>query len=72
MNEHCCWCRKCLEVEDDGYGLAMWEGEIVGPDDPGPWGGQNCCRSCYEMEQRGELPRRLFPWQAPDELLALP
>lgn len=43
-------CIVCDRVTTGGYGLAMYEGEIV-PDDAEDWAGFPCCKQCFDLNE---------------------
>ena len=43
-------CIVCDRETTFGYGLEMYEGEIV-PDDADEWGGFPCCKQCFELNE---------------------
>lgn len=43
-------CIVCGRETPFGYGLAMYEDEIV-PDDAEEWAGFPCCEQCYDLNE---------------------
>ena len=58
--EHTYMCVVCERDTGPGFGLAMYEDEIVADDYAGEWGGQPCCALCFELN-RGHVGRPIEP-----------
>lgn len=47
-------CIACgVPLIDPRQGLPVYEGRILNADDPGEWGGFDCCRACFEAWEIG-------------------
>lgn len=52
-----CGCEVVVYSFQPNYALAMYEDRIVPDEWDGEWGGFTACKSCYDKNERGELPR---------------
>jgi len=53
LNPHCVECRVCGEAVylGEGFGIPMYEDDVLPNDWPGEWGGFPACQRCFLAQQ---------------------